>query len=102
FKSCVSTSSTTSAYKRFLNVKSLSLRDLWSERRGSNSRPQPWQGCALPTELLSRFFYLVNANIGSFVFITSFFSKKTLNVISLCYSVYQRSDRFRNPSLQQS
>src|SRR5690606_3374551 len=26
---------------------------LWSERRGSNSRPQPWQGCALPTELLS-------------------------------------------------
>ena len=25
---------------------------LWSGRRGSNSRPQPWQGCALPTELL--------------------------------------------------
>ncbi len=24
----------------------------WSGRRGSNSRPQPWQGCALPTELL--------------------------------------------------
>ena len=24
-----------------------------SERRDSNSRPQPWQGCALPTELLS-------------------------------------------------
>gem|GEM_PF-4131159 len=24
---------------------------LWSGRRGSNSRPQPWQGCALPTEL---------------------------------------------------
>ena len=23
-----------------------------SGRRGSNSRPQPWQGCALPTELL--------------------------------------------------
>ena len=22
-----------------------------SGRRGSNSRPQPWQGCALPTEL---------------------------------------------------
>ena len=28
-----------------------SLSD-WSGRRVSNSRPQPWQGCALPTELL--------------------------------------------------
>ena len=25
---------------------------LLSGRRGSNPRPQPWQGCALPTELL--------------------------------------------------
>ena len=24
----------------------------WSGRRDSNSRPQPWQGCALPAELL--------------------------------------------------
>ena len=24
----------------------------WSGRPGSNRRPQPWQGCALPTELL--------------------------------------------------
>ena len=30
-----------------------SLRD-WSGKRGSNSRPQPWQGCALPTELFPR------------------------------------------------
>src|ERR1700756_5077645 len=28
---------------------------IWSGRRVSNSRPQPWQGCALPTELLPRF-----------------------------------------------
>jgi hypothetical protein len=30
---------------------------IWSGKRGSNSRPQPWQGCALPTELfpLGRF-----------------------------------------------
>ena len=21
---------------------------IWSGKRGSNSRPQPWQGCALP------------------------------------------------------
>jgi hypothetical protein len=25
--------------------------EIWSGRRVSNSRPQPWQGCALPTEL---------------------------------------------------
>ncbi len=25
--------------------------EMWSGKRGSNSRPQPWQGCALPTEL---------------------------------------------------
>ncbi len=24
---------------------------MWSGKRDSNSRPQPWQGCALPTEL---------------------------------------------------
>ena len=28
--------------------------DPLSERPGSNWRPQPWQGCALPTELLSQ------------------------------------------------
>ena len=27
---------------------------IWSGKRGSNSRPQPWQGCALPTELFPR------------------------------------------------
>jgi hypothetical protein len=29
-------------------------KSMWSERRDSNPRPQPWQGCALPTELLSQ------------------------------------------------
>ena len=33
--------------KERLLISSLS----WSGKRGSNSRPQPWQGCALPTEL---------------------------------------------------
>src|SRR5690606_40266368 len=28
---------------------------IWSGKRGSNSRPQPWQGCALPTELFPHF-----------------------------------------------
>ncbi len=29
----------------------LPLLEYWSGKRVSNSRPQPWQGCALPTEL---------------------------------------------------
>lgn len=29
----------------------LRLFKIWSGKRDSNSRPQPWQGCALPTEL---------------------------------------------------
>ena len=28
--------------------------DTWSGKPGSNRRPQPWQGCALPTELFPR------------------------------------------------
>ena len=36
FKSLVSTNSTTRAII------------IWSGKRGSNPRPQPWQGCALP------------------------------------------------------
>ncbi len=35
--------------------------EIWSGKRDSNSRPQPWQGCALPTELFplrkKRIFY---------------------------------------------
>ncbi len=27
---------------------------IWSGKRGSDPRPQPWQGCALPTELFPR------------------------------------------------
>gem|GEM_PF-4418991 len=36
------------------DIESIFLK---SERRDSNSRPQPWQGCALPTELLSLLFW---------------------------------------------
>ena len=37
-----------------------------SEKRGSNPRPQPWQGCALSTELFSlnsKRYDLLNNNI---------------------------------------
>src|SRR6185295_9753161 len=34
--------------------KSFSFPRIWSGKGVSNSRPQPWQGCALPTELFPR------------------------------------------------
>ena len=41
-------------FQRFTDVsRSLQIR-IWSGKRVSNSRPQPWQGCALPTELFPR------------------------------------------------
>ena len=38
-----------SATPPLLNARS------WSGKRDSNSRPQPWQGCALPTELFPHY-----------------------------------------------
>ena len=39
---------------------------LWSGKRGSNSRPQPWQGCALPLSysraLIIRQLYILKKN----------------------------------------
>ena len=66
FKSATSTNSVIPAPKRVLRTlaefferinekrkhAASSSFEIWSGRRVSNSRPQPWQGCALPTELL--------------------------------------------------
>ena len=76
FKSCVSTNSTTRAKvpiciywrcksNRFINYSIKKIAPnlggfFWSERRDSNSRPRPWQGRALPTELLSLIIPLLN------------------------------------------
>ena len=49
FKSSVSTDSTIRAFYDGHKKK--------SEKRDSNPRPQPWQGCALPTELFSLIIY---------------------------------------------
>ena len=38
----------------------------WSERRDSNPRPRPWQGRALPTELLSHFVFYIENSISMF------------------------------------
>jgi hypothetical protein len=62
FKSLVSTSFTTRAAGSIDRTKKTkegkrccAFPLVWSGRRVSNSRPQPWQGCALPTELLPRY-----------------------------------------------
>jgi hypothetical protein len=54
----VSTNSTTGAA---IKNPVLEERDSQSERPGSNWPPRPWQGRALPNELLSRF---VRTNLG--------------------------------------
>src|SRR5690554_2627775 len=41
------------AFKRSIKTPPSHRYYLSSGRRDSNPRPQPWQGCALPTELLS-------------------------------------------------
>ena len=54
FKSFVSTYFTIRAAKKNLLVTNRRFLKQ-SERRDSNSRPRPWQGRALPTELLPQY-----------------------------------------------
>ena len=54
FKSCVSTNSTTRAGTK--NKPRSGGEGFLSGKRDSNSRPRPWQGRALPTELLPLFW----------------------------------------------
>ncbi len=53
-----------------LNKNSLLKEGLFilSERRDSNSRPRPWQGRALPTELLSHINKILNVSSALFTF----------------------------------
>ena len=78
FKSCVSTNSTIRAHYEKKNItekkRIYSAFFLLSGKRDSNSRPRPWQGRALPTELFSHLLCLKRT---SFLFCdckdTSFF-----------------------------
>ena len=40
---------------------------IWSGKRGSNSRPQPWQGCALPLSYSRFLCNLVDAFYMAFL-----------------------------------
>ena len=90
FKSCVSTSSTTLASVNLHRPTKLKKHQIgalkWSERRGSNPRPQPWQGCALPAELLSHFLFVISvtlslncdAKLGGIILLCKCLMKKNL------------------------
>ena len=52
-----------------------------SERRDSNSRPRPWQGRALPTELLS--LVLGRAKVHKFLFLQNFYAFLSLLILLL-------------------
>ncbi len=54
FKSCVSTNSTTGAVKKNPVLPRAERENFVSGRPGSNRPPRPWQGRALPNELLPR------------------------------------------------
>ncbi len=60
----------------------------WSGKRDSNSRPQPWQGCALPTELFPRRWQLILLAWDAWILIL-----KTGNLMS-----YRK---FLNPAYQE-
>ncbi len=62
------------------------MQRIWSERRDSNSRPRPWQGRALPTELLSRW--------GGKSIILDLIAKKYLNFFGAWVVM---PDLFRHP-----
>ena len=60
------------------NLFAASTGKLWSGRRVSNSRPQPWQGCALPTELLPLRFVCCNvAQQAGIIEMLSYVSRMT-------------------------
>ena len=56
----------------------------WSGRRVSNSRPQPWQGCALPTELLPH----LRSRI-----LHRFLEMSRVRKINFCYPPIRSADR---------
>ena len=41
----------------------------WSGKPGSNRRPIPWQGIALPTELFPQFFFILISDDLRFDFV---------------------------------
>ena len=77
FKSLVSTNSTIAAAFAFENYIK---RCCVSGKRDSNPRPQPWQGCALPTELFPRAYFQMRCKD------TCLYAKRQNNLHNLRFS----------------
>ena len=65
-----------------------------SGRRNSNPRPQPWQGCALPTELLPLMFFFVSLSRLTGAKIEPF--SKRPNVLRLFFLANSEANRWRS------
>ena len=90
FKSCVSTYSTTRASDRKKIHPETSGWIMLSGRRDSNPRPSPWQGDALPAELLPHLY----KNLKRSAKITN---TRYLQKIFTCISVYTSCFREHPP-----
>ena len=86
----------------FQNQRSSEDDLFWSGKRDSNSRPQPWQGCALPTELfphVSRMGlqrYEENLNLQIFSHLFSKNRKKDVNRAVFIFFSCRRCPYFHN------
>ena len=68
---------------------------IWSGKRDSNSRPQPWQGCALPTELFplhkKRIFYSAHVGCQAFHPFLLCSSSVRIGIAALRYNTIDQS-----------
>ena len=60
-----------------------------SGKRDSNSRPQPWQGCALPTELFPHYVYLQTLLLCECKYMNYFFNLDYLKNYFFVYNSLQ-------------
>ena len=88
----VSTNSTIRATKK--NPSTTRRKDSWSGRPGSNRPPRPWQGRALPNELLPQIKELLNLPYRHYLFPAAgrknkayAFFKKILDLLFIFWSV---------------
>ena len=59
-------------------ITALLTRQIWSGKRGSNSRHQPWQGCTLPTELFPHLNALLSVREQGVLYRKLFFCQKKI------------------------
>ncbi len=77
------------------NLIQLATATNWSGKRDSNSRPQPWQGCALPTELFPQIL-----TFSSLLYFATFLSSTFLvSLRNTAFGIHAKSVRRAKASL---